>query len=246
MKTKAHARFFSRAVYLDGDIEMVDVLKVSIHKGLLNTSGKKYLFDEVDSKRHPRLAARQNTTGSRTLVANHLNSTLCEAFIKNIYEDLVQYFSEILSAAVKNGLDPNRLIGEHKVSFEANDILSAGNWQNVVEMVSMSVFRKLENERSTKQLIQKMNTKLNLNVKQTTIEKALPYLEIRHLLVHSEGKADEKFAKSYPEICSKSGIKIKLDTVLLKNTRAMISKLVNEFDQEIIKYNVVSPTEMQP
>ena len=219
MKTKAHGRFFSRAAHLDTDIEMAHVLKIAIADGALNANGGAHVFDAVDARKHPRLAVRANTLNSRKLVAGHLSATLFEAFIKNIFEDLVQYFSEIMRAATKKGLDPNRLIGEHKISIEANKILLAGNWNAVIDLVSESVFRKLENERSTKNLINKMNTKLNLGVRQATIDASLPYLEIRHLLVHSEGKADQKFCNEFPGIGATAGKKIKLDYKLLQDSR---------------------------
>lgn len=79
---------------------------------------------------------------------------------------MTQYLFEILEAAARHGLDPNRLIGEHKVSLEANDILAAGSWPNVIRLVSQSVFRRLEGERSTKSLLQKINAKLGLGVAQ--------------------------------------------------------------------------------
>lgn len=247
MKTKAHVRFFSRAAHLDTDIEMADVLKIAIGQGALNANGGQLIFDAVNISQHPRLAARASTTNSRKLVATHLRATLCEAFIKNIFEDLVQYFSEILRAAAKNGLDPNRLIGEHKVSLEANQVLLAGNWNAVIDMVSQSVFRKLENERSTKNLINKMNTKLDLGVRQSTIDSALPLLEIRHLLVHFEGKADKIFCNTFPAFGGATvGKKIKLNYTLLQEARTAISNMVNEFDQKIVSKSIVASNEIQP
>lgn len=246
MKTKSLVRFSSRAAHLDVDIELADVLKISIQNGMLNTSGNQYIFDKVNPNQHPRLAARANTSGSRKLAANNLKSTLYESYIKNIYEDAVQYFLEVLTAAARNGLDPNRLIGEHKVSFEANDVLKAGSWINVVNMVTESVFRKLENERSTRKLIEKMNNKLNLAVPQPIIEAALPYFEIRHLLVHADGKADQKFCASFPAFNATVGKRIKLDYTLLQDARYRINELINEFDDRIVINGVVGATEMQP
>jgi len=245
MKTKSYIRFSSRAAHLDVDIELADVLKISIQAGMLSTAGTQRIFDKVNPQQHPRLAARANTSESRRLAANHLKATLCEAFIKNIYEDATQYILEILTAAAKKGLDPNRLIGEHKVSFEANDILKAGNWDKVVSMVAQSVFRKLENEKSTKNLLEKINSKLNLGVSQAKIDAALPYLEIRHLLVHADGKADQKFCESFPAIGATAGQKLKLDYALLQQARISICELVNEYDQKIVAGNVVLPHELQ-
>ena len=115
MKTKAHVRFFSRAAHLDADIELADILKISVSIGALTTNNDPYLFDQINPQQHPRLAARSNNGKNRIIAINRLKATLCASFIKDIYEDSILYFSEILEAAARHGLDPNRLIGEHKI-----------------------------------------------------------------------------------------------------------------------------------
>lgn len=246
MKTRAHVRFFNRAAHLDADIELADVFKVAIAQGDLSTNNGQYLFEYVNAQRHPRLASRTISSHNRTLAVNHLKATLCGSFLKDIYEDMTQYFQEILEAAARHGLDPNRLIGDHRVSFEANDILAAGSWPNVVRLVSQSVFRKLENERSTNNLLRKMNGKLDLGVSEAIIDAALPYFEIRHLLVHSDGKADQKFCDSFPAFGATAGQKISLDHGILQNARTAIFALINAFDQQIVAKNVVATGELQP
>jgi len=246
MKTKSHVRFFNRAAHLDADIELADIFKIAIGQGALTTNHGQHLFDHINAQQHPRLASRGNSAHNRSLAANHLKATLCASFLKDIYEDMTQYFLEILEAAARHGLDPNRLIGEHKVSLDANDILAAGSWPKVVHIVSQSVFRKLEGERSTKNLLQKMNTKLDLGVSAATIDASLPYFEIRHLLVHADGKADQKFCSAFPAFRAKAGQKIPLGYSILQNARAAIFSLINEFDQQIVDKKVVAAGELQP
>ncbi len=246
MKTKFLAKFLSRSAHLDADIELADVLKIAIGSGALHSHGSRHLFDAVNPTQHPRLAGRANTSNSRRNAANHLKSTLCSSFIKDIYEDVTQYLQDVLAAAARNGLDPNRLIGEHKVTFEANEILSAGSWPKTVEIVSLSVFRKLESEKSTKNLLQKINTKLDIGVRSATINAALPFFEIRHLLVHADGKADSTFCRKYPALGATAGQKIVLDYALLQKARTAITALINEFDSKIVAKNVVSTGDLQP
>lgn len=246
MKTKFYIRFLNRAAHLDADIELVDIFKIAIANGALKTDHSQYIFDHVNPEQHPRLATRACTKHNKTLVINHLKATLCASFLKDIYEDVLQYLLEILKAATRRGLNANRLIGEHKVTYEANDILAAGNWNNIIQMVSQSVFRKLEGERSTKDLIQKINTKLDLGVSGSTIDAALPYFQLRHLLVHSDGKADQKFCESFPSFGVSVGQKIQLDYSVLQNARTAIFALINEFDQQIIAKNIVLDSEIQP
>ncbi len=81
----------------------------------LRISSSSLLFDLVDSTRHPRLAARESTANNRKIAINHLKSSLCGAFLKKMYEDISLYLQQLLEAAARNGLDPNRLIGEHKL-----------------------------------------------------------------------------------------------------------------------------------
>jgi hypothetical protein len=180
------------------------------------------------------------------MAIRHLKSSLCASFLKEAYEDVTAYMQDILEAAARNGLDPNRLIGEHKVSFEANDILRAQNWHAVVHLVAKSVFRKIENEKSTKDLLKSMNAKLNLGVPQAKIDAALPFLEIRHLLVHADGIADAKFCNSYPAFGASAGTKIKLDFTVLQNARAALLELVQQFDEKVIACNVVAAADTQP
>jgi len=116
----------------------------------------------------------------------------------------------------------------------------------VVNLVSVSVFRRLEAEKSTKSLLQKINAKLDLKVKQATINAALPYFELRHLLVHADGKADQAFCAAFPTFGATPGHKVPLDYDLLQRARGAVFALVNEFDQQVVAKNVVHASETQP
>jgi hypothetical protein len=239
MKTKFYSRFISRMANFDADVELADILKIAIHRGALKSSDSPYLFDSVNIRQHPRLAARTATVSNQKQAANHLKATIAAAYLKDIYEDLSDYFVSLLRAAAANGLDPNRLIGEHKVTFDANDILKAGSWDSVLELVSKSVFRKLEGEKSTREILQKMNAKLNLGVRSETIEGALPYLELRHLLVHADGIADAQFCRAYPIVSATVGEKVEISYELLQSAKEAIVKLIAEFDRKVVSKKVV-------
>jgi hypothetical protein len=246
VKTKFYVRFLNRAAHFDADIEFADVIKIAVEEGALNTTDGQYIFDFIDQKRHPRLAKRIITTRNRSIVVNHLKATLYSSFFKDIYEDATQYLQSLLEAVAKNGLNPERIIGEHKLSLEANKILRAGSWEEVVKMISISVFRALEEERNTKKLLEKLNGKLNLGVSAEIINAALPYLELRHLLVHSDGKADQKFCNDYPVFNSEVGRKIQVDFNILNNARTSILALIAEFDQKAIEAGIINRADLQP
>lgn len=239
MKTKAYVRFLNRAAHFDADIELVDVVNLANIAGELHTHGSQFLFNHIAPDKHPRLANRADNDHNRLIAITHLKATLGSAFIKDIYEDLYAYLREILTAAAENGLDPNRLIGEHKLTIEGNDLLRAGTWQAVVQMVADGVFRRLENLQDTKKLVDKLNEKLNLGVAPAKITAALPYLEMRHLLVHNDGLADAVFCERFPDFGATVGERLSLEYTVLDEARTAITALVMEFDANVVQNNVV-------
>jgi hypothetical protein len=243
MKTKSLVKLLNRWAHFDADIELADVIAIGARNGALLSPD--CIFKGVDPARHPRLTRRKSNRSSREITISHLKSTLCTAYFKDAHEDVLLYMMEILESAARNGLDPARLVGEHKVTFEANQILRAGSWNSVVQMVAKELFRKLENEKKTKAIIQKMSDKLDLGISQEKIDAALPYLELRHLLVHNDGKADEDFVNRYPDFGVTSGVKFAMDFELLTKGRAALLDLLKEFDSKVIKLNVVCQSDLQ-
>lgn len=246
MKTKSYVRFLNRSAHFDADIELADIIRTAIHNGALTRNNGQRLFDYVNAQRHPRLAARASNANNRGIAVAHLKATLFSSFLKDIYEDVTNYFREVLEAAAMNGMNPGRLIGTCNLTFDANVMLSAGSWDNVVSIVSQAIFRQIENKRSTKDLIAEMNTKLNLGIPQQTIDAALPYLELRHLLVHADGYADSKFCRSFPNFAATVGQKVPIDHGVIQSARTAILALIDAFDQAIVANNVVAQTELQP
>jgi hypothetical protein len=238
-------RFLNRAAHFDADLELVDVFSLANIRGSLHTTGGKYLFDDVRTK-HTRLAGRANTSGGRVAAITHLKSTLFASYIKDLYEDAISNFAELLNAAAKRGLNPDRLIGEHAVTFQANEILSARSWDEVIHIVSHSVFRALENEKSTRKLLQKINTKLDLGVDATKIEAALPYFEMRHLLVHANGVLDIAFCKAFPRFGGRPGQKPDLGVRRILRAKGAVIALIEEFDTKVVAKAIVSPSDCQP
>jgi len=182
------------------------------------------------------------------MAINHLKASFYSGCIKDIYEYLTIYFQDILKSSAINGIDPDRLIGEHKTAFDANILLKCDSHNEVVELITKSVFRGLENEKSTIKLIEKINKKLDLSINQSSITNAMPYLELRHLLVHSDGKIDQKFTKSYPDFESgivKTNSKIKLTHKIVQDAKLTITTLVEEYDAQVIHKKLIHTDELQ-
>lgn len=246
MNTKFYHRFLNRSAHFEADIELVDVFKLAVSRATLHSPGATFMFDDIAEVQHPRLANRPNSSAGRYAAVAHLRATLSAAFIKDIYEDAILYFSEVLEAAAKRGLDPARLVGEHQTPFKANDLLSAGSWDNVVRLVSNSIFRALENEKNTRKLLEKLDVKLNLGIDPSKILAAMPYFEMRHLLVHANGIADQAFCKAYPDHNEVIGRKIKLPIDRIRQAKTAIVELIEEFDRKLIQNGLVGLADCQP
>lgn len=244
MKTKQYHRFLNRVAQYEADIETADVIQISSYQGKLHTPGSGIVFDAVDKAKHPRLAVRSDTAYSRKMIIRHLKTTVFSSFVKDLYEDLAAYLQGILFVAAKNSFDPNRLIGEHKLSLDANELLQAGSWPAVVKLVTDSVFRKLENEKATKDLIIKIDAKLNLGINKPLIDAALPYLEIRHLLVHADGVTDKAFCAKFAQFNVTPGAKIRVDYKIAQDAKLHICALASAIDKKIVKHGILPVSEL--
>ena len=181
MKSKPYVRFLNRTALFEADLELADALSYLASQQAVG-SGK--ILPNVESERSPRLAKRRDSAGARKDACKHLNITLRAAYLKDIYEEIGHYMTDVLTCAIRRGLDPGRIIGSHRFNVDASYLLSLGTWERVLDYVAAELFRKLETERSTIKLLTSFSDKLNLAVDNAILETALPYLDLRHILVH--------------------------------------------------------------
>lgn len=243
MKTKAYVRFLNRAEHYSADIELVDVSARVLSK---RRPPRSLLFEEISATSHPTLAKRKATDQGRKLALTHLKASIASAHIKDLYEDVGMYLRDVLSAATRHGVDAGRLIGEHEFKTDANTILKLGNWERVVQHVADSLFRKLENERSTKELLRQMDKKLGLGIAQEAVDAALPYLDARHVLVHDDGVVDADYAMQHKGTGLLQGDAIPLNYQFVTAAGTAILALVKEIDSKIISKKIVGPADTQP
>ncbi len=240
MTSKGYRRFKNRLEYFRTDSEMAEILV--LNKELLK--GEDYIFKKVDTDKFPLLANRTNNANSRGLVVKHLRKTIYVSFIKDMYEEVTEYIRYILQEGVLNGADPNRLVGEHNVNMKANEILSKGTKREIVQSIMEQIFQQLENERSTITLIPKIKNKLGLTIEQALIDAAIPYLEIRHIFVHSDGKPNQVFMEKYPTIQLDEHNRILLNSTFAEEAYNSINNLLVAIDNDMISKNYISASEL--
>lgn len=243
-KSKALYAFEQKLIYFYDDIEMMDVIRTSVIRGDLSSDQSKFLLKGVDKDKHAHLARRANAKGGRVNTINHLRGSVYSSFIKDLYEEVTDYLKVILLQASKNNFDSGRIIGEHGFKIDSKHVLSLGGWPQVCQYITESVFQALESERSTLNLLKKMCAKLGLNVEEKHFDAALPYLEVRHFLVHADGRLSEEYRAKYPVIKHKSGMVV-LDYDFIVLAYKSVLTLVKEFDKEVVDKRLLMATDLR-
>lgn len=237
-KSKALYAFEQKLIYFYDDIEMMDVIRTSILRGDLSDADSKFVLAGVNKDKHAHLSRRGNSEGSRQNTINHLRGSVYSSFIKDLYEEVTDYLKIILLQASKNSFDSGRIIGEHGFKIDAKTVLSLGGWEEVCKFITESVFQALESERSTLALLRKMCAKLSLNVEEKYFDAALPYLEVRHLLVHADGKLSDEYKAKFPHVKANNGVVV-LDYGFIVAAYKSVLALVRAFDGEVVSKQVL-------
>lgn len=239
--SKHYQTFSNRLLHLNADLELIDIIDESIKGGLLASTEEK-LFTKLSKKKHPTLFKRTPSPHNQQLAMNHLRQTVYSSYIKDLYEEVYSYLKSVLTeAALRSKIDSERLIGEHQVEVKVSDILRADKIQNIIEDIVSKIFRKLENERSTTALIKKTCSKLGINIDDKILDNAIYYLEIRHQLVHADGKADAQFKEHHSDLIYTAEDYIDLRYKLIKKVRKAVKDFIEEFDKQAIKMGLILP-----
>ena len=242
MPTKAHHRFAQRVDSYNADLELCDVI---VRRFLGQANSDHTIAEALNStnERHPFLGRRQNNRQSRMIVGRHLVRTLHTAFVKDLFEDFSEFLSTTLVRAAQRGIDPARFVGDVKLELSAATILKTGNWDAAVQEISDAIFRKLENERNSKELIRKASVRLGLALNAQVVDAAMPYLDARHILVHRDGKTDEIYRNDYPHI-ELDGDRIQVNFAFVSAARDRVTTLVRHIDDQIIAMGLVRRQDM--
>lgn len=245
MKTKAYHAFEQKIIYFDDDIALIDVLREGVLSGDLTDPESKFVLKYIDPAKHDHLKRRKNSDGSRKLLINHLRQTVYSSYVKDMYEEVTHYLRTILEKSAENGFDAGRIIGEHSTKLDAKAILAIGNWEAVTKLIADSIFQALEAEKSTLKLFEKISNKLALSIDSALIEAALPYLEVRHYLVHSDGEVPADFKQKNPNIPIKDGY-IQLNYTFVSNLKNTTKTLIKAYDDAVVSAQLLKAIDLQP
>lgn len=237
-KTKAYERFLNRLGHFNADLELIDLL---VSKQSLDSKTK------IDNK-YATLTARTFKDNGK-LAKTHLKTTICGSYIKDIYELLTHYMQDILTATIasSNNLKIEQISQCSKnkqLTFET--ILGCKTYDNIIEKIGQQIFRSLEDTKSTIKIITDYNKMLGLNIDETYIKNALPFLELRHMLVHNDGKADNAFSEKYSNNFIIRQDRIQLNYDLIVKAKKEILALIEQYDIALISQNLLDQKFFNP
>lgn len=238
-----HALIFqNRLISFEQDIDLVDIIcSAQTRKDFLCDETK--LFRYLDPEKHVSMNNRKVSDQSRKIIVNHLRNTVYSSFIKDIYEEMTGYIKSLIYEAAllsKDSSKAKRLLGEHKYAISASDLLQFNDISELIMRIAEDIMQALENERSTKELIKKVCKKIDLSIDEATLDAALPYLELRHKLVHTDGKVDAAFKRQYT-MFTYSGNYVSLKHQTIMDAKARITDLIMAIDAAAIEKEILQP-----
>jgi hypothetical protein len=161
---------------------------------------------------------------------------------KNAIIETYAAFSEYMKNILKEMYEtaPIQVVGKSKkiLNLQFHEIVNLGDFESIKNKMIADVFRSLENERSTIKLIDKIIDGTGVSITDYDKNAVLPYLEMRHLFMHNNGKIDEKFESNYGAAFGLNKNN-KVPTNYDNASKAILetSKFVKKLDQELLNQN---------
>jgi hypothetical protein len=138
---------------------------------------------------------------------------------------------------------PKKIVGKAQGSSGLTfmEIVNLGSFESIQEEMINRIFRKLEDERSTTKLLDKILNHTNIVIEGNLKTNALMYLEMRHLFIHNSGKSDKPFTDSYgSKIQIKNDGKLPTNFEIITDGINAVSALVEKIDSFLISNDIVN------
>jgi len=127
-------------------------------------------------------------------------------------------------------------------TIKYEDIIRIGNYNQLINEMAHRIFRSLENKRNTKEMLEKIINKADINIDKDIKDNALLFLEIRHLIIHNNTTADEKFLNMPNNDVVKvnrNNMKICLNFETTNNAITQVFRLCKLIDDELLRVGLL-------
>ena len=183
---------------------------------------------------------RDKRDGNKALI-NHALTRNCELALQLLYTHLNEFLKSILSEMFKH--KPLQIVDKAQGSLKFHEILNLGSYDAVCDHIVDKVFRKLQNERSARNLVTKILDGTHATISGETLDDAMFYIEIRHLIVHNSSLIDKSFEERYPLAFKyvKEGNKMPLSCAFARDGIKSVQKLCEEIDRSLVFNRYINP-----
>jgi hypothetical protein len=239
-ETKTHQRFRSRAEQLEMYLEAMDaaaritfnMLGHKEHEGKDVDDALPIKCDNYTRLNHP--------VSHRARIYNYCRSKNTLSAIVEVFGYFSEYMRDILKEIYET--NPMAVVGKSnkQLNFTFADIAKFVTLQELHTKMVEDVFRSIENERSTIKLIDRILKDTGANISAADKDSVLPYLELRHLIIHNNSKIDQAFEDKYGALFSvKSGDKVPSKFTVADTAIEKIATFIKKVDSEFIRLNLV-------
>lgn len=164
--------------------------------------------------------------------------------------ELYRFFSDYLQNIIRelSHTTPNKLLEvintnkeDRALSFK--ELIELGNYNAIMEKMAHKVYRTLENQRNTPKLLDKILSIGNIQIEDQIKKEALLYLQIRHLIIHNNSKADDDFVNQNVNSVVKinSDRSIPFTYSLANKAITTVFKLCKMVDDKLIEQGIINP-----
>jgi hypothetical protein len=247
-ETVALQKFRSRIEYIQQHLQIIDASLTQSGKLLSkykpNTTNINIALG-ANGTTHDKLNHPTRTNGRIISYSRAKNS---EYSIIELYSCFTEYMKNILGEMYKK--EPIKIV--QKIADENKDnkltfaeIVQLGDYSKISELMVSKVFRKLENERSTTLLLEKVLNHTKIQLDDNIKRQSLMYLQMRHLYIHNKGIADKIFVDDFSDLIQmKIGDKLPSNFTTINNAVTIVSTLCDNIDKELINGNLVIKREL--
>jgi hypothetical protein len=244
METKAHQIFRSRIQYLEMHLQTVDV-SLSVMRRSVPMPSDKNIASALGFE-PSKYGELNHPIKEKDRIINHSRARNAEYAVITLYGYFTEYLQNILSEIyITKPLDVvGKAPKENTLSYV--EIVKLGNYKAISKHMIEKIFRQLENEKSTKELLDKILTK-TVSIDENIKTNALKYLDMRHLFIHAAGIIDQQFVDKYGKDGSlKVGDKLPTTYENARMAIEAVDLLCQTVDRELINKNFVQQIKPTP
>ena len=244
--TKSFQKFPRRVASMKQTFQLTDLALSMAQKHCMKSSGQGKKLAEVmngNLMTHRQLNIPDNKVDiQRTFVTNR--NRLNQQALIDIYRAFSYYMKNVITElSHQNPIKMQGLLcNKTDKSMTYSDIINLGSYNAIITDMANKVFRSLENLRSTTEMLDKLLSLTHANINQSIKEDAILYLELRHLIIHNNSRADDKFiernSKGLVNV-NPANKKISYNYLLSNTAMNVVYQLCKQFDDEIVRLGLV-------